>query len=604
MMAYSREHTHHLPTNRLLSILFTGLLLLAGNHISAQKRYILELQYDSGQKTMTRLFQDSLSAELFIQSEIEALMSKAHLEAAVDNKKYPNDSTTVASIHIGPEYEWAELAWSVTDPIFRKPANWDKKWQSKPISIKELSKQKKNLLKQATERGYPFASVFFKDIKIEQNQFHAKINAEKGPFITMDDITVEGEKIVNDNRIWHYVLDMKKGSPIVADKIIHIDDRINELPFVSTTAPAQVIFKAEEASIKLFLKKKKSNHFDIILGLQPASSSDPTQTKTILTGQITADLYNMIASGERIFFDYRRFNKDDQNVQLGLTWPYLPATRIGADANFQLQKRDTSHLDLLYNLGMKIPLRRRSSLKLIFQENISSILSINKASIQSSGKLPSVLDYKLSSFGIEGGITTLDYNISPTSGWDIRLKTLAGKRNIKKNQKIISLSRPGADFSTLYDSIQSGTIQLRFDLFIDKYTTITRHQILRTGLQSGSILSGGHTLRNELYRIGGYRLLRGFDEQSLEVSKYLVGTIEYRYLLSQLSYAFAFSDIAITNTRYGDTDFNDQPLSFGLGVTLQTKAGLFGIAAAVGQRKGLPFDFRSPKIHFGYVSVF
>lgn len=99
-------------------------------------------------------------------------------------------------------------------------------------------------------------------------------------------------------------------------------------------------------------------------------------------------------------------------------------------------------------------------------------------------------------------------------------------------------------------------------------------------------------------------MLRGFDEQSIEVSKFVLGTVEYRYLLGQLSYLFVFSDFAFIQSQYVNIDYTDQPFSFGAGLTLETKAGLFGIVAAVGQRKGLPFDFRAPKIHFGYVSVF
>jgi hypothetical protein len=43
--------------------------------------------------------------------------------------------------------------------------------------------------------------------------------------------------------------------------------------------------------------------------------------------------------------------------------------------------------------------------------------------------------------------------------------------------------------------------------------------------------------RNELFQIGGNRLLRGFDEESQFVSQYLVPSVEYRYLIGQNSYS-------------------------------------------------------------------
>lgn len=569
-----------------------------------QKSYHITIENDANKEVVTKKFRDSTAAAFYKKSILNEYIEKGHLEASVDKLIKQNDSTSMVRMHVGPVYSWASLKWSVEDPIFQKPSSWNKKFEQKKISVKLLQKEKKKLLKQATNRGYPFASIFFKKINIDSTYFTSELCADKGPFIMMDDITVEGEKIVSNQKIWNYVLDMKTGNPFIVDKITQIDDRINELPFVSTSQPSEVIFKDDRAAVKLYLKKKKSNHFDVIFGLQPVAASDPTRSRTILTGQITADMYNMLSGGERIFFDYRRFDKEDQNVQLALTWPFVLGTRIGADGQFSLQKRDTLNLDIQYSMGGRVPLKNRSSLKLFVQENISNILSINKAQIQNTGKLPSVLDVRRSSFGLEANITTLNFLINPTEGWDFRIRTLAGLRSIRKNQKIISLSSPGADFTAQYDSISKKTGQFRLDIQLDRFTQIFNRQVLKTSFQSGSIFSSAQPLRNELYRIGGYRLLRGFDEQSLEVNKYATGTIEYRYLLGPLSYLFIFSDFALVQTKYGNTDITDNPISFGAGLTLETKAGLFGMAAAVGQRKGLPFDFKTPKIHFGYISVF
>ncbi len=604
MNIVKQQQTVHFLGSVIKFILFACILVLPFSKVFSQKTYRMAIENDAGLTLKTKFFSDSLSATYYRLDILNTFIEKGHLEAAFDKLSFPNDSTSTIGLHIGPVYQWAKLNWSIDDPIFQKPSYWNKKFKDKTISLKALNKQRKNLLDQAINRGYPFASIFFKNLKIEKNELNADLDASKGPFIVMDDITVEGEKIVTNPKIWNYVLDMKSGNPFVVEKVTQIDQRINELPFASTTAPSQIIFKDDRASVKLFLKKKKSNHFDVILGLQPAPTSDPTNTRTVLTGQITADMYNMLSSGERIYFDYRRFDKEDQNVQFALGWPFILGTRIGADGLFQLQKRDTTNLDIQYSIGGRIPLKNRSSVKIFIQENISNILSINKSQIQNSGKLPAILDVRRSSFGMEGGFTSLDFIINPTSGWDIKIKALAGLRSIRKNQKIISLSIPGADFGVQYDSISKKTGQFRLDIQIERYTKLFNKQVLKSSFQSGSILFSEKLLRNELYRIGGYRMLRGFDEQSIEVSKFVLGTVEYRYLLGQLSYLFVFSDFAFIQSQYVNIDYTDQPFSFGAGLTLETKAGLFGIVAAVGQRKGLPFDFRAPKIHFGYVSVF
>jgi hemolysin activation/secretion protein len=57
------------------------------------------------------------------------------------------------------------------------------------------------------------------------------------------------------------------------------------------------------------------------------------------------------------------------------------------------------------------------------------------------------------------------------------------------------------------------------------------------------VLSSPNIFRNELFQIGGYRLLRGFDEESIFATQYGVGTVEYRFLSGLNSYFFAFADI-------------------------------------------------------------
>jgi hypothetical protein len=46
-------------------------------------------------------------------------------------------------------------------------------------------------------------------------------------------------------------------------------------------------------------------------------------------------------------------------------------------------------------------------------------------------------------------------------------------------------------------------------------------------------------------------------------------------------------------------------MGLGAGLNFETKAGIFGISAAVGRRDvGQSFDFRATKFHLGYVSLF
>jgi hemolysin activation/secretion protein len=117
-------------------------------------------------------------------------------------------------------------------------------------------------------------------------------------------------------------------------------------------------------------------------------------------------------------------------------------------------------------------------------------------------------------------------------------------------------------------------------------------------------MSGGNLLANELYRLGGFRSLRGFDEESIPVRWYHTGTVELRYLLGSLSYAALFADGGLVSRRATDGYVEDVPIGIGAGLNFQTKAGIFSLNYAVGRNSSSTFDFRAAKIHFGYVTVF
>jgi hemolysin activation/secretion protein len=115
-----------------------------------------------------------------------------------------------------------------------------------------------------------------------------------------------------------------------------------------------------------------------------------------------------------------------------------------------------------------------------------------------------------------------------------------------------------------------------------------------------------NTFENELYRIGGLKILRGFDEESIFTSFYAVNSIEYRILLEQNSYWYLFFDGAYYENKNVNlaTKITDTPFGFGTGITFQTNSGIFSLNYALGKQFNNPIEFRAAKIHFGFVNYF
>ena len=127
---------------------------------------------------------------------------------------------------------------------------------------------------------------------------------------------------------------------------------------------------------------------------------------------------------------------------------------------------------------------------------------------------------------------------------------------------------------------------------------------VKTAINAGVFVSPS-TFRNELFQIGGYKILRGFSEESIYASQYAVLTAEYRYRLALNSYIFGFVDGAWVKNKYQNINLNNNFIGAGVGLAFETKFGLLNISYAAGKRNDIKFNIReASKIHFGYVNYF
>ena len=110
--------------------------------------------------------------------------------------------------------------------------------------------------------------------------------------------------------------------------------------------------------------------------------------------------------------------------------------------------------------------------------------------------------------------------------------------------------------------------------------------------------------KNELFRIGGLRTLRGFAEESIYASSYVIPTLECRFLFGQNSNILLFAEGAWYENNSTSVYLKDMPYSVGAGINFDTKAGIFSLNYALGSQKGNGIDIRSGKIHFGLTALF
>jgi len=204
-----------------------------------------------------------------------------------------------------------------------------------------------------------------------------------------------------------------------------------------------------------------------------------------------------------------------------------------------------------------------------------------------------IIDMHSNSFGLELFINKLDYSFNPRKGYFIKTSADIGYKYYDQRSDVNPI---------IYDSIPSKEIKLSSMLEFMWFIPIFRQQTILLGNKS-ALLESENIMKNELYRIGGFKLLRGFDEQSIYANSYSVFNLEYRFLLDQNAYLGAFWDIGFVNNKLNSEPY-DILQGFGISFSFASKAGIFNLAYALGKSNAENIQFKQSKIHFGYSALF
>lgn len=532
---------------------------------------------------------------------IDSLQQTAFLSASIDSL-IQKDSVYTAHLFLGKRYDNFQISTDNIERAILKRTGLER-MSNQSISYFQLKNIQEKLLVDAENNGFPFASVRLTGIQITNESVTGKLFLDKGQLIRLAHLKTEGEGNLNQFYLENY-LGLKKGNLYQKDKLIATSDKLAELPFIKESRAPVVRFKKNEATVSLFLAPKKANRFDFLIGVLP---NNQETGKVLITGDIDAEFQNQFGKGERIHFEFEQLRPETQKLTLETNYPYLLKTPLGIDAEFGLYKRDSTYRDLIWNIGLQYLFEGGNYLKAFSKNTASALLTIEENAIIRNRQLPQNLDIRNTAFGLAYQLEKLDYRFNPRSGWLLQVEGSAGFKTILKNNKITDLedeNNPAFDFNSLYDPLDLNTFQYQLSGRIDKYFSIRKRTTLKASVQGATIISENPILRNEQFRIGGNQLLRGFDEESIFATSYVLGTLEYRYLIGQNSYFFLFGDMAYVENKTNENDFSSQPIGVGAGMTFETKAGIFGISYALGKVDDAAFEFRAAKVHFGFVSLF
>lgn len=537
-----------------------------------------------------------------MQQILYRLYDEGYLTASFDTIRQ-QEGKIDAWLTLGDRYEWISLHGGNTEKHWLHSIGFKEKiYPGKVFSYTEVSRLCNRLLTELENNGYPFAVVRLDSILIQGNGISAALHVQKNQLFRYDTLSVLGNARISKYYLYHY-LGIRRGGLYDESVVSRIDSRLRQLSFLTPDRPTEILFTGDKARPVLALSGRKSSQFDLLIGVLPNSESTG---KLLITGEATIHLVNPFGYGESLRLNWRKLQPRTQNLDVGAAFPYIVSLPFGVDAGLRLYKRDTLFLDVDWDAGISYLFVGGNYFKVFVNGRFSQALFVDTNQIILTRALPEYSDTRKLLYGLEYYLERLDYRFNPRSGWVVKLRGAAGTRQIIPSDQIKKIRDPenaGQTFSFLYDNLKLKTVQFKFDTRLEKYFALARRSTLRTVFTGGALLADNIFL-NEMYRLGGSRLLRGFDEESIFSSMFGVVTLEYRFLLGENSFFNLFADAAYTQYKTIRQSTYDFPYGVGTGLAFATKAGIFNVSYALGSQQRNPINFRAAKIHFGYLNLF
>lgn len=561
----------------------------------ASKGFSLIVKGDSTVKELKKVMakkQTFKSLEEMNKSITDLIFSlnlAGYLAAEVDSQSTLLENTyCYISTHKAYHLLQISIADSMVVPILpemirdNQKTNWPARWKI----YTQL------LLSHYENNGYPFASIRLQPLTIEDSGITCKVLHNKNEYIVYDTFDLIGDAQVHKKYLEKY-LSIKNGEAYNEEMAEAIDRKLGELPWVELMKPTEIFFVGNKAMIRLYINKKQAGTFDAILGLAPGSELN--NQKLLITGEAHLKLLNLFSRGYGLELDYTSYRASSREFKAKAFIPYLFGTSIGTEGNFNLVKFDSLYIEAISDIGLLYQVNANKYMKLYFKNQSVSLLQYDTQEVISNNKLPDFNDITTRRYGIFLRQNKLDNSRNPRKGWSTDLDFAAGTKKIGEVEGIKQLG--------LYKNISLKAIQYQYSVSIKWFMPLSKNLVWHIQAKAAQVYSP-QVFYNDLYRIGGLKTLRGFDEQSIFASAYVIGNTEIRYLFGRYSNALIFFNGGWWENNSINIYKNGLPIGLGIGSNIETKSGVFSIYYALGKSVPSSFVLKNGKVHFGFISYF
>lgn len=431
------------------------------------------------------------------------------------------------------------------------------------ISTQEIRPFLSNISNQLENQGKSFSKVQLKNITVKNDTLYADLHIQLSKKRRIDRVIVKGYPNFPKSFVKNY-FKINSKTVFTNQKIEDISNATQNLQFVQEIKVPEVLFTKDSTLLYIYVKKKQNNSFDGIVNF--ASKEDGG---LLFNGNLDLTLHNILDTGEEFALHWNSIGNERQEFTLKTALPFVFKTAISPQASLLIYKQDSTFINtkfdakLFYEISPKLKVGLGFNSETSEELNNSNALS-NVSSFQSNfveGELQYIIPKK-----------DFFYNKRFFFNLNLSIGNRKATNSVTKQFKIHSIA------SYIWDLSKKSSFFLKNE----------------TGF-----FNSDNYLTNELFRIGGARTIRGFNEQSIFAESYTFFSLEYRLLTSPKSYLYTITDIA----QIKDT-LNNKLFGLGLGYLFYSNQSKININLSVGKTSTSSFDFQNTKLIIGWVTYF
>jgi len=437
----------------------------------------------------------------------------------------------------------------------------------KPFSEDNVRVFVEGILYEWANKGYPFVGLWLDSLRIKDDRVDIFMRLDKGGYYVFDSVRVRGDDVYP-----RWLIERRcgivPGSSYSEERVRNIKRRIEEMGVIMLADEPFVEFSPGRCFITLFVKKRNVVIVDGMLG------GGNVNDKFQISGSISVVSRSLFRRGEEINFNYERSGGKVSQMRVSALFPFnvLPFYIVYGGGEWKILQEDTVYV-------MSV-VRGEASLSREGRQSVSVFVKVQNTAGSRLSDTGYVVRYVAP--GMKVYYNALDFVYNPRRGVIFQGEVNSGTRT---SMSVLGEERKKA----MHEIVFNGGF----------YVPVGRLVVGNMSVRGGAIILSDTIKVGEMFRVGGMNSLRGYLENSFYAQKYVVSTIEARYIIDMYSHISFFVDWGWIKGRS-----EVWVASPGSGISMFSKNSIVRVMVASGFNLGRRITSQSIVLHVGYSRLF